>query len=290
MNLFDALVTQALQKQSQLSSLRMVVEKELLHHDILKILRDHGFLKELTFIGGTCLRACYGGLRLSEDLDFTGGKHFSKEQLKGMGDLVMLSLEEKYSLKVRVSEPEKDIHNVATWKIRIETRPEEKHLPAQRIHLDICSVASYERQPMLLRNPYGVDLGTGGLIVQAQSREEIYTDKILAFALRPNRVKYRDLWDIFWLHGQSVKPALQWLVPKLEDHECEQKGFVAQFESRLDLMIQQADMAVEFQKEMSRFLAGEAWTSLAHPEEIWMVLVSLMKDVGKTMRTYLSNS
>jgi hypothetical protein len=38
----------------------------------------------------------------------------------------------------------------------------------------------------MLINPYGVDMGTNGLIIQAQSREEIYTDKLLEFALRPN--------------------------------------------------------------------------------------------------------
>jgi len=55
-------------------------------------------------------------------------------------------------------------------------------------------------QPMMLLNPYGIDMGTNGLILQAQSHEEIYTDKLLAFAFRPNRIKQRDLWDISWLH------------------------------------------------------------------------------------------
>jgi len=35
-------------------------EKELLHHDILRELSAAGLLAGLTFIGGTCLRACYG--------------------------------------------------------------------------------------------------------------------------------------------------------------------------------------------------------------------------------------
>ncbi len=59
----------------------MVVEKELLHHDILRVLSGSGLLAKLTFIGGTCLRACYGSHRLSEDLDFTGGADFSRDSL-----------------------------------------------------------------------------------------------------------------------------------------------------------------------------------------------------------------
>ena len=39
----------------------------------------------------------------------------------------------------------------------------------------------------------------GGLILQAESREEILADKIVALALRPNKLKNRELWDIGWL-------------------------------------------------------------------------------------------
>ena len=109
MNLFDQLVTEALKNQPNLSSLRIVVEKELLHHDILRTLSQNNLLSDLTFMGGTCLRACYGGIRLSEDLDFTGGKNFSRDSLSTMGRTLTDSLNEKYGLQVIVSEPVKDI-------------------------------------------------------------------------------------------------------------------------------------------------------------------------------------
>ena len=76
MSLFDQLVGEALRSRGDLTTLRPVVEKELLHHDILRELSGAGLLTSLTFIGGTCLRACYGSPRLSEDLDFTGGSGF----------------------------------------------------------------------------------------------------------------------------------------------------------------------------------------------------------------------
>src|SRR5262245_15454372 len=118
MNLFDQLVTEALKNQPNLTSLRVVVEKELLHHDILRILSENNLLHNLTFMGGTCLRACYGGTRLSEDLDFTGGKDFSRSSLSTMGHILTDSLNEKYGLHVIVSEPVKEIKNVDTWKIK----------------------------------------------------------------------------------------------------------------------------------------------------------------------------
>lgn len=67
MSLFDQLVDEAVRSRGELAPLRPVVEKELLHHDILREMSEAGLLAGLTFIGGTCLRACYGSPRLSED-------------------------------------------------------------------------------------------------------------------------------------------------------------------------------------------------------------------------------
>jgi len=77
-------------------------------------------------------------------------------------------------------------------------------LPAQKINPDICAVPSYDHCPMLLRNHYGVEMGTTGLIIQAESLGEIMADKLLSFTLRPNRIKNRDLWDLAWLNQQGV--------------------------------------------------------------------------------------
>lgn len=278
MNLFDQLVNQALKNQPTFTSLRMVVEKELLHHDILRTLSQHNLLQHLTFIGGTCLRTCYGGVRLSEDLDFTGGKDFSRKTLSMMGELLTNTLNEKYSLHVIVSDPVKDASNVDTWKIKIETRPNQKHMPAQRINIDICRIPSYEKKPMLLLNPYGIDMGTNGLIIQAESREEIYTDKLIAFALRPNRIKYRDLWDIIWLHQQGIKPNVDLLPQKLNDRHITVRYFGEQFENRRKLLASDKSMAVEFKNEMRRFLPPDKLQLSIEDDHLWRFIVSLIDD------------
>jgi len=104
-SLFDRLVDEALKNQEELAPLRAVVEKELLHHDIIREMSAAGLLEELTFIGGTCLRACYGSNRLSEDLDFAGGRNFTRDALKDLGVTLVESLQTKYGLDVEVSEP-----------------------------------------------------------------------------------------------------------------------------------------------------------------------------------------
>jgi predicted nucleotidyltransferase component of viral defense system len=277
MNLFDQLVTKAIENQPDLSQLRVVVEKELLHHDILRIMSHENMLADLTFIGGTCLRSCYGGNRLSEDLDFTGGSGFTRASLAEMGRVLTTKLEEKYGLFVKVQEPVKDKKNVDTWKIKVETRPEQKHLPAQRINIDICAVPSYEKTPMLLLNPYGVDMGTSGLIIQAQSREEIYTDKLIAFALRQNHIKYRDLWDIIWLHQQGIKPNIELIPLKLKDRNCTQKQFNKLFSERTELLSENNEHAKAFKKEMQRFLPVKQVAQVLGQDDYWRFVVHLMR-------------
>jgi len=284
MNLFDSLVTEALKKQPNLSTLRMVVEKELLHHDILRILSHSNLLVDLTFMGGTALRSCYGGVRLSEDLDFTGGSHFSRDSLSTMGEILIKKLNEKYGLQVMVSEPLKDIKNVDTWKVKIETRPQQKHVAAQRINIDICAVSSYEKQPMMLLNPYGVEMGTSGLIIQTQSREEIYADKLLAFALRPNRIKYRDLWDIVWLHQQGVKPSFGLIPRKLQDRKLTETYFLNLFLQRAQLLSDDSQIELEFKKEMRRFLSIQQINETIEQSNLWSFIIYLIGELGSKLR------
>ncbi len=285
MTLFDRLVDEAIHNTPTLSSLRNVVEKELLHHDILRIMRDNALLSSLTFMGGTCLRDCYSAVRLSEDLDFTGGFGFEKKDLEILGKLIIQNLQDKYAFPVSVSAPEKDSEHVSTWKIKIETRAPHKHLPAQRINIDICALPSYDVRPRILLNRYGIDMGTSGLIIQAQSREEIYTDKLIAFALRKNRIKYRDLWDISWLHGQGISPLMDLIVPKLLDRGVPPSNFLTLFEKRTSSLNDDSHHYVDFQKEMNRFLPTESFSHLSHQDNLWLFIAHLMTEFSTRIQS-----
>lgn len=212
---------------------------------------EKGFLSDLTFIGGTCLRDCYGSPRLSEDLDFTGGRNFNRDLLHDLGPMLVASLGEKYSLPVTVGEPIREEGNVDTWKIRLITRPERPDLSAQKINIDICAIHSHKRQPATLRNNYGVDMGTFGLIVQTESLEEILADKYIALAMRPNRVKQRDIWDLYWLDLQGIVIDLSLLKDKLGDRNIGIVDFKAAFSARIEGL---DGGYSEFKKEISRFL------------------------------------
>lgn len=290
MSLFDNLVNEALRNQGELAPLRAVVEKELLHHDILREMSEAGLLNALTFIGGTCLRACYGSNRLSEDLDFTGGREFSRESLADLGRVLEERLRVKYNLAVEVTAPVREQGNTDTWKLRVITRPEQKNLPAQRIHIDICAIPSYDQRPMLLRNHYGVEMGTSGLIVQAQSREEILADKLVALALRPNRLKNRDLWDIGWLKQQNITLPLSMIPNKVADHKRSQEEFTILLGQRLHDLADKPEVHKAFIQEMRRFLPPQVIDRTVEKKEFWGYLTDLISAEGTRVLQYLQGS
>ena len=287
MSLFDQLVNEALRSGAELTSLRPVVEKELLHHDILREMSEAGLLTDLTFIGGTCLRACYGSARLSEDLDFTGGSHFKRSDLAELARVLVDRLQIRYDLPVSVSEPVKTGGQVSTWKLTIETRPGQKHLPAQRIHLDICAIPSHDPRPMMLRNLYGIDLGTSGLILQAQSREEILADKVIALAFRENRIKNRDLWDISWLSQQGIDLPTRLIPLKIRDHQRDDAEFVALLQERIDAIKTRSDMREDFMKEMRRFLPAATVRDTIEKELYWAYLTQVVDDLARKAMSVL---
>jgi predicted nucleotidyltransferase component of viral defense system len=256
-SLLDTTVDTAIQNNTGLVFLRPVVEKEILHHDILREMNKCGYLKQLTFIGGTCLRCCHNSPRLSEDLDFTGGFEFTRETMTGLGEAIKGSLERKYELPVSVTEPVKETGNTDTWKIRLTTHPERPDLPAQHIHIDVCALPSRDRKAMLVRNHYGLEMGTNGLMLYAESLPEILCDKLQAFAYRKGRVKNRDLWDIFWFANKNVQLDSALFLQKLSDRNIDIADLKIKFQERL-LEIKEGQST--FLHEMRRFLSPDVFT------------------------------
>jgi predicted nucleotidyltransferase component of viral defense system len=275
MSRFDEIVQEALRERADLAALQPVVEKELLHHDILREMGAAGLLRDLVFMGGTCLRLCHGSPRLSEDLDFTTSLEPSvlMERLMRLGTTLETGLYAKYQLPVAVSEPKQTPGLVRTWKVRVTTRPERNDLPAQRIHIDVQALPARDTQPILLRNPYRLDMGTTGLILIASSLPEILADKLIALALRENRVKWRDLWDIAWLTQRDVVADRSLVRRKADDRGVP----IDEIEARINERIQAAQpLHREFMGEMNRFLPpGDLRTTVNDPR-YWEYLMRLI--------------
>lgn len=213
---FNDLVDLAMQEPGR-TAMRPVVEKEILHYDIFHALDKAGLLNDLVFQGGTSLRLCRGSNRFSEDLDFAGGRDFTSQKMQAIKACIEKHLGTRYGLLVEVKEPKEmaalpDYENVRVdkWQVSVETSPERRDLPRQRIKLEIANIPAYTRELVPLRQNYDFLLGYGQLLVNAETIDEILADKLVAFPASVKNIRYRDIWDIAWLVQQGAKldPAL----------------------------------------------------------------------------------
>lgn len=194
-----------------------------------------------------------------------------------LGSVIQKSIGEKYELPVTVTDPTKESGNTETWKIKIITRPERSDFPSQKINIDICALPSHERKAAMLKNAYGVDMGTDGILLYAESLAEIFCDKMIAFARRPNRVKNRDLWDIHWLSQKNVSPKKDLLLQKLDDRKIHEADFWALYKKQIS---QIKNGQKDFLFEMRRFLAPSAFSEQFVSEMWWEYLVNLLEEMS----------
>lgn len=257
-----------LARQNGRTFMAPVIEKELLHYEILRVMGEHGFLNSLTFQGGTCLRLCYGAQRYSEDLDFAGGTHFDAGDLNELKDCIERSLPELYRLAVDVTEPKTHDAFVKKWRIRIDTALDRPDLPKQKISLEVASIPAYTSVPRMLRLNYvGLPSSYADVIVRTESMGEILADKMESFICSPH-VRYRDIWDIFWLVRQpdiDVALARDMRAQKAADYDE-----VERFSERIVPMLADLPQIIEgreFHDQLRRFLPFEIFEkTIANPD------------------------
>ena len=131
---------------------------------------------------------------------------------------------------------------------------------------------------MMLRNLYGIDLGTSGLILQAQSREEILADKMVALAFRASRIKNRDLWDIAWLVQQGVELPAELIPVKIRDHRREEDEFVSLLQRRSVALKDEPQLREDFLKEMRRFLPATTVRDTLENPAWWTYLTQVIEE------------
>lgn len=250
-------------------NLRPVIEKELLHYDILFALSENNLLDKLVFQGGTALRLCYKLKRFSEDLDFAGGVDFSKDDLFALKSVIEDYIGRRYGLEVLVKEPklfeygEKNKVHVTKWQIAIVTHPKRKDIPKQKIKLEIANIPAYTRHLMPLHNNYQVlPDGYSETFVYVESLDEILADKIIAYAAR-KEIKCRDVWDLQWLQHHNANINLDFVNKKIIDYKLE--NFCEKLIARIDELNPLIESG-KFHKEMARFLDGNTVNKTFHKE------------------------
>lgn len=276
---FSALVERAMRSGNR-SHMRPVIEKELLHYDILFALDQAGLLDPLTFQGGTSLRLCYGSPRFSEDLDFVGGKDFAAAQLHDMKSCIERYVGARYGLEVSVKEPKELLQEpehrhvqvqVHKWQIRVVTAPARRDLPKQMIKVEVANVPAYTREPQLLRQGYDfLPDGYGDLLILVESLDEILADKLVSLVECTAYIRHRDIWDLHWLRQQGAKMDPELVRSKRNDYGATQYAAKAeQLIERLPAIIQGKD----FKDQMSRFIPSDVQERALMKEKFLALLV-----------------
>ena len=265
---FNGMVDLAM-ADADLTGMRPVVEKELLHYEIFQALDQEGLLRSLVFQGGTSLRLCRGSDRFSEDLDFAGGKDFTSSGTERIAACIEKRIGERFGLNVKVSDPkptkEGSLITVDKWTVLIDTAPHNRALPRQKIKLEIANVPHYTSEAVPLRNNYAFLAGMPSVLVNTESMSEILADKVIALptsvskneggtqVLTPFRVRYRDIWDIAWLltRGAKLDPAMA--MAKVADYGI--KDYRALMDKAFDEMPVLVGSG-DFERQMKRFVAA----------------------------------
>lgn len=239
--------------------MRPVVEKELLHYDILFALDEGGLLKDLTFQGGTALRLCYSGSRFSEDLHFAGGMDFASAKLAELKDCIETYIGSRYGLTVTVKEPKKLKNDpiyaelrIDKWQVSVITSPEQSHLPYQKIKLEVANVPAYTREPRSLNINYPfLPKGYADMLIETETLNEILANKLVSLSATQRYVRNRDLWDIPWLLQQGATLDTELVIKKLGDYKLDD------FAQMLSLRLHSLPDLVKgesLRNEMSRFI------------------------------------
>jgi len=288
---FDDLVAQAL-SDSRVAHLRPVVEKELLHYDILFSLEKEGMLNDLTFQGGTSLRLCHGANRFSEDLNFVGGKDFSATQVARMKECIENYIGSRYGLVVTVKEPnqlKKDPKytdlNIDKWQIGVVTAPKRKDMPKQKIKVEIANVPAYTREPLTMGANYSfLPDGYGDVLIMTETLDEVMADKLVSLPATQSYVRNRDIWDLSWLNQQNAKIREDLVMNKLGDYAIE--GYGAMLDTMLD-RIPEIVAGPQFKDEMRRFTPSDVYARTLGQGKFKQFLVTNVTKILKELQSRL---
>jgi len=292
---FHELVDQAM-TQSGGAQLRPVIEKELLHYDILYCLEKEGLLDNLVFQGGTSLRLCYGGSRLSEDLDFAGGADFSARQMSEMKECLSDYIGRRYGLESYIKEPaslkDEDPNyaelNIDKWQIGVVTSPERSDIPRQRIKIEVANVPAYTSNPLPIRKNYDfLPDGYERTVIYVESLDEIMADKLIALPATQRYVRYRDLWDLAWLSRQGASVDAHLVARKADDYRL--PDYVDRLGERID-SLPEICQSPTFRSEMQRFIPAEAYESTLGKDKYLMYLENTNRDLLTGLYAELSSA
>jgi predicted nucleotidyltransferase component of viral defense system len=279
-------IRRIVQADPDYAAITPVIEKEILHHDLIDVLVKQGLMQRLTFIGGTSLRLCYDSSRLSEDLDFNGGHDFDPSEFEGLEYEIQAYLQNKYETDVWVSKPSSEKQSdTVSWKMSIAKEANRPDLPRQKMHIDVCAIPSFDIQRRPLLNHYQLVVPTEGLLIPVQSLQEALADKLIALAYRSRRIKPRDIWDIVWLRQRGTKISKKLVQDKLAARQKQIQDFRQALSVQLGKLLSESETQSDFNMEMSRFIPKQIRERTLDNPDYWPYVQNEVNAIASELLT-----
>ena len=262
-NEFVQLVNRAV-SDSKLSHMRNAIEKELLIYNILFCLEQHGLLDNIVFQGGTLLRLGHGGERLSEDLDFVAGANFTPSDLSPIKIRIENFFFQRYGLAVDVKEPKRASRDVESrgitvnrWRVNATLNPERRDLPKQRVKIEVANVPAHTKEIVSIRAHYDfLPDGYDDVLIVSETLNEVMADKLISLPANKRYIRYRDIWDLYWLVKRRAEVDAKLVEQKIIDYQ------LLEYEDSLNNLIERLPDLVnssEFHIEMQKLLPSDVF-------------------------------
>lgn len=270
---------------------------ELFHHLILESLLESGdwTCDNLAFQGGTSLHLVWKSPRWSEDLDFLIDKEQRDNLEKVLGKVqkyVQAQCKSKWpDCTVRLKGSVKPDHKLSNFDL-VWSDP--GILEAVRTKVEFYAVEPElikGYQPRLMSLPQTMMATITGA-VPAADREWVYHDKLHAIADR-KFVKWRDLYDIWWLRTQSVDHDQRGLLPPWQNDDFIKRSTIinAMYASTPQgmipgmhkfLAIPEKELVAAAERDLKEWLPERLW-KLMWPKQVEEIVKFVRNDLNEVL-------
>lgn len=227
--------------------------REYLQVLILKAIYLSKYGKALSFMGGTCLRMCYGLKRYSEDLDFTLDRKIPGYSFNELNEIVASFLKNTdFEVDFKFNE-EKTVQTSFIRVSKVLHLFGVSPLKTQKLHVKLevdtkpVKISDKERESFFLTKFDEI------FPIIKQTDEILFAGKIAAILIR-SFTKGRDFYDLIWFLTRRTGIDLNYLNSRLKQADLslnfkDPKAVIHELEKRISQVDTKAIL-----KDMGRFL------------------------------------